>query len=565
MTVDYTKMGLAPGVHLYQGSNHLKSISYSDVWGDSVGSVDGDMFTLFSSTPWLYAAIMKRRSYIRQIPKVWALNGEDTDEDTIAGLSLDDVARIDMTIQLYGWCFYHKERTLGGEMNLRYLSPRFIIPDESTANPTGYGAYWYTSDEISAESGKRILEEDLIIFREDGIRESRAMVSAGWASRIQSNIVYGLSETIKSFYDTNGLPVVAVIVPPSTTTEQATDIKNRFQSVFQGMRSRYGNKTIGMKGDIKIEVISFAPKDLAMDSVNKAQIDGILVANEVSPQLILETANRAEKELLQIELLQALNARAQIITRTLSEDEDFVRASGGYEMVFYLRKHEAMQKQNLEMAQAIQELTGQPILTPNEGREWLELPALEEIEDDASTANKDTVLNGAQIAGAIQIVESFANNLLTRDVAVSMMSTFFGIPENISQTLVPQSPQPIVIPSNVQPTDEIEDPEEEEPEEEVKSTGWREEAGQFKRWLKNRTEPDPGAFESTYLTMSDKQLIVDSTKAIGENRRNDFIPPLPDVDDIDPTGDIVKDAERRFNRLFPERKGMLSAATVDKV
>lgn len=447
--VDYTKMGLSPGIHFYQGDKHIKSISGADVYGASWVN-DGrnvDVFSLFASEVWLYTALMKRRSYIRQIPMTYTMGGEPIDDQSIAGISLDNIARIDMTIQLYGWCFYHKEREMGGDVSFRYLSPRFMIPDEATAHASGYGSYWYTSDEISMDSGVRISEDDLLIFREDGIRESRPMVPAGQSAYTSSSTVFGLTATMKAFYDTNGLPVVAVIVPPETTPDEAQAMKSRFQELFQTFRSRWGNKTIGLTGDVKIQTISFTPKDLDMGGLSDSQIDAILSANEVPVALVHREVNRAEAELKQIEFLQTLAARANLIARQLSEDEDWQRVSNGAELAINLARHEALQKQNLEAAEAITRLTGRPILTVNEGREWLELDPLPESE----------------LQEAVR--ESYSTD---REV-------------------------------NVEP----------------KSQGWKDDAGQFRRWIKNRKNPDPDQFESLYLTMSDKLKIMQSVNGGG--------------------------------------------------
>ena len=91
----------------------------------------------------------------------------------------------------------------------------------------------------------------------------------------------------------------------------------------------------------------------------------------------------------------------------------------------------------------------------------------------------------------------------------------------------------------------------------------RDELERFKRWLKNREDGyDVADFESDVLTHAEKTAAA--RKAIAGNRRNDFIPRLDPIDEIGPDDPAVKEAIRRFDRLFPDRRGLLDAAVVEQ-
>ena len=90
----------------------------------------------------------------------------------------------------------------------------------------------------------------------------------------------------------------------------------------------------------------------------------------------------------------------------------------------------------------------------------------------------------------------------------------------------------------------------------------RDEVERFKRWLKNRDTFDVAEFASDILSDDEKTQLA--YKAIAGKRRNDRIPPLNESDfEVAPDDPAVTEAIRRFNRLFPQERGLLEAAVVE--
>ena len=447
---------LKAGIHLFQGDNHIKTINATDLYGGDFirgGSNDAAIKSvkeLFGSTAWLYAAIVKRKSYMRQIPVKFYNDGEPTSDQSISGFTLDDLARIDMTIQIYGVAYYFKERSLGGTVDFQYINPAFLTPDSTTAYRGGFKRYSYGDPNVGTST---MLEDDLLIIKEWGTSEYKPMESATHASRKESAIMLGLADTMKSFYDTNGLPVVAVIVNEATQ-EEADAIKTRFAKVFSRFRSGAGGKTIGLVGDIKIEVISFAPKDLAMGDLSEKQTDAILATQEVPPALVYRTVNRAEAELKMIELLMTLDSRAKMITAKINADQDWQKANRDITIVTNLKAHSLFQKNNLEIATGLQLLTGTPVLTINEARSSLELEPIE----------------GGDV--------------------------LFGFEEDVAEEVVVEETKAAKTIVH-----------------EVVNEAWESELKTFFRWLKRRDNPDINDFQADHLSDSDK---VDALDKINE-------------------------------------------------
>lgn len=476
--MDYKKIvkekGMKSGVHLFQGDNHLKSISLTDLYGSNwlTGTSDiiSDIETLFKETAWLYAAIQKRKSYMRQIP-VNFYKDKEVVTGTFSNITLDILARIDMTIQLYGVCYFQKEYNLGGQVSLEYLNPAYMTGDITTVYRGGYRSYQYGN----AKGGlQRIPETDLLIIQELGTSEYKPQVSATQASSINSTTIRGMNTTLMNFYETNGLPVVAVIVPDATL-EESQAIKTRFDRVFGKLRGD-SNKVIGLSGDIKIEVISFAPKDLDINNLSEQQINAILATQEVSPALIYRSVNRAEAEMKIMELLMTLDSRAKMITSVINTDPDFIKANRGITLVTDITKHSLFQKSNLEIATSIQLLTGTPILTINEGRGMLELSPIE---------GGDTLFTVQPTINETNVKIDQRESTPTKKAVKTV--------EGVIEPKAVESPKII-----------------EEPVVEIKSEAWKQEASVFNRWLKRRENPDISAFKSEFLTDTDKKELINA-------------------------------------------------------
>jgi hypothetical protein len=87
-----------------------------------------------------------------------------------------------------------------------------------------------------------------------------------------------------------------------------------------------------------------------------------------------------------------------------------------------------------------------------------------------------------------------------------------------------------------------------------------EEVQAFKRWLKKRNEFNLSDFKTALL--SDEEKLDIARKVVGGDRINDEIPPIGD-EGIEPDDPAINEAIRRFNRIFPNEKELLTAAVVE--
>jgi hypothetical protein len=331
--------GLKAGIHFMQGNRVIKSVAAgSDDWG-RLFSRDGRTQSpeeLAASVGWVFIAINKRRKTILEIPLTWERDGDEAETVPFTFKTREMVYRIDPAIQLMNAAYLLKLRAGRRFVGVRWIDPAAISPDKQSLTVEGYGRYIYETI-----SGRQYLPaEDIIRFYDPMFREHDPGITAGQASSLAAQILFGMAETTDTFYDTNGLPVIAVIVPEATNDSDKEATRTAFERIFKRKRSMKGNKTIGLREGTKIEQISFAPKDLAMSELDVGKRQEILLAHEVPPAIIYSDVNTNQASDKMQQFIGALGVRLEMICETINNDPD-IKATG-FELVARVQEHWSM-------------------------------------------------------------------------------------------------------------------------------------------------------------------------------------------------------------------------------
>lgn len=342
---------LSPGVHLMQGDRVVKSLSLTDYdsWrAIGYGGGNESAETLLSMVGWVYTAIIYRRNQLGEVPYSWQRNGDDVDAPPVP-IPVDVFGRIDQALQLGSVAYLHKEKNGSGRtLRLRWLDPAACSPINTTYTEDDYGFYSYYSEDGSYSV---IPREDLIIFRLRGLRERDAMTSASSATALAAQILHGMEATADGFYETNGLPLIAVIVPDTTATDEVKRVERRFGRLFRQRRQAAdGNKTVGLRENTDIKVISFAPKDLAMRELEDSKKEAVLVAHEVPPAVVYKDVNLAEAQEKKRHFVGVMAARLDFIARELNADPDLQRIRVRLDV--RIEQHYSMRRDEDKVSQA---------------------------------------------------------------------------------------------------------------------------------------------------------------------------------------------------------------------
>ena len=466
--------GLKPGQYLQVGSNikAVTSINELSAWLGDGTTRNPSPQQLAGIVAWVFIALRKRRAQINQTPISWHRGDDELEAEALLEFDpLFQMARVDKAVEVGGVAYLHKLR--GGRnqiVGLRWLDPDTIEPDDSSVGTKGYTLYYRHNN------GQRISipADDIIRIYLPGLRELAPDVSAGQASSREAQIIYGMAKTLDSFFETGGLPVLWVDVAAASALESVIrQLKERWNRLLK--REGDGtNKLIVTSGGSTVTTISLAPEQLDTTNISQDKADAILSAFGVPAALVHKDVNRAEAELKAEQFADDIVGRLRLYMRIINNDKDVKGL--GLSLVAHPERMEVNQRRLLMQAEAVSRLVGSPVMTLSEGREWLGLApqALERPADVAQPVpsmgiTEREVLNGAQMRGAIDIIASYNRGVFPRDNAVLMIETFFNLPREMADKIVPATP------GNVDSGSTISEP----------SKAWKDDMSALRKFIKN--------------------------------------------------------------------------------
>ena len=360
--------GLKPGMYLA----HNGQIKAFDAYAAEMmfGNVKNPSAeTLAGSVAWMWAAIQERRDTLRELQVEWERNGTPQELGALDYDPLLELPRLDAAVTLYGAAYLFKLRNAGGRLvGLRFLDPATMTPDDNGRDrDTGeLTHYWRTV----GSQRTRVPVEDVIRVYDPGLREDAPWLWSAKSAALPAQIARSIGQTFDWFFETNGLPVLMINVPPAMMPDQRDDLRDKLTRVFN-RRAASTNKSIAVSGEVTITPISLAPKDLDTLPIVDQQREAILAAFGVPAALVYKDVNMAEAREKRAMFVGRMSGVVELYSAIISADEDVARL--GLRLVPHAERHESIQRQELEKAEALQRSVMGPVMSQNEARERLEL------------------------------------------------------------------------------------------------------------------------------------------------------------------------------------------------
>ena len=363
--------GLKPGQYLQVGSNikAVTSINELAAWLGDGTTRNPSPQQLAGIVAWVFIALRKRRAQINQTPISWHRGDDELEAEALLEFDpLFQMARVDKAVEVGGVAYLHKLRGGRGQLvGLRWLDPDTIEPDGKSVDRTGYTQY------IRHINGQQIPlpADDIIRIYLPGLRELAPDVSAGQASSREAQIIHGMAKTLDGFFESGGLPVLWVDVAATGPLES---VINQLKERWRRLLRREGdgtNKLIVTSGGSTVTTISLAPEQLDTTNISQDKADAILAAFGVPGALVHKDVNRAEAELKAEQFADDIVGRLRLYMRIINNDKDVKGL--GLSLVAHPDRMEVYQRRELLQAEALQRLTGAPVMTINEARERLAL------------------------------------------------------------------------------------------------------------------------------------------------------------------------------------------------
>lgn len=455
--IDYND--LKPGLYLQQGTA-VKRIAEGDDFLSIFGSRTNEIEKLAESVAWVFIALNKRRTQMGELFRYGSWQtGEDNpiDAPPFAFNVKREMVRIDEALQLTAQAYLLKQRKGRRLVGLRWLDPTTVEPDEQAAIviPGGvqFTRYWRTDP----TTGRRepIDGGDIIHFMIPGQRELDPGTSAGVATKLAAQVMYGMGEMFSTFYANNALPVYMVIVPAATSDKDREEIRSGFWRIFNPRRGTRENRTIGVREGVTVQKLSIDPESLDAMALEDSKIKAIVTAHDVPYEVVATSANYAVSQDRRREFVGAIGQRMEDISEIIANDPD-IKAMG-IEYRVDVEQHWSMKRDEADAAIAFQRyLLG---LTP-------------------------------QAAGWLMGIteDSFPEHVRAAGIWATQQ------PQSLGGASLPDAgsvPDPSTAVDNAAKAAE------------------QSELAQFRRWYKKRLGADVDDFTGHYVTKADKLLIAD--------------------------------------------------------
>ncbi|MCP4143029.1 MAG: phage portal protein, partial [Chloroflexi bacterium] len=301
----------------------------------------------------------RRKTRIAEIEYEWRKGETVLDVSPYQMRLRSMLQRTDEALQTIGAAYWYKLRSGSGKITgFRWLDPRSMSPDESSVEvPKGYTRY------RRVVSGGIILipSDDLIVFSRMGLGEFAPAPSAAIASKLATEILYFSDESERKVKQ-DPLPVSLISVPAGTGEKERDRLKNTFWRLFnRSTKASPENRVVPVFDGVNVERLSMTPEELDFATGRNPSIEAVVSSHGVPmSELVGNAANFATAELDTQNFISRLGSRLDDIAEEVNQDWEVLR--DGFVLSFYVDRHPAMQKDEVETSTAF--LNYSQILTP---------------------------------------------------------------------------------------------------------------------------------------------------------------------------------------------------------
>lgn len=358
--------------------NALKALNPETLWTTYNSSGKLNVTTAYSASVWAYRCIIMRAQTIAGIPvRVYdEATGKPIQRHPLNYIfgdrQSDLLMRTECALLIWGKNYYQITRAvLGDARGLRWLNPGAVFPVET---PKGIETFTYTPQR--GGYGRDFTPDEIVYMHTFDPNDDLGGISPLQVALLSVGVDKEISTFAKSFFG-NGARIDGILTVPGANDEQIDNIEAKWKAVFRGVSNFFKTLIFGA-ADVKYTPISYAPEDLAMETLSAETRRGICAAFGVPP--ILAGAWEASN------FATAREQRQSFYTETILPELDFLedeinkqfvsRFYPGVCIAFDISEINALREDELTRNQALTTGVSGGWMTVNEARARVGLPAV---------------------------------------------------------------------------------------------------------------------------------------------------------------------------------------------
>lgn len=351
--------------------------------GDAAGTMSG--IAAYQRVAWVYRAVRIRANKLAGLPyKLTRIDDPDTDLALLPEYSplvyrlRGLIGRNEASLCIYGASYNIVEANrYGFNKTLRWLLPTTIQPIISPetglegfnrATTSGH-VKLQPFDPKSAKPGEIVYYWEPNIAGEEGPGQSVVSAALRAAAALDN-----MDSAIASFFERGMIRATILTVDGNPAPAEMSKLESWWKRLFSGVSNAWN--TAAFRAQVKPQVIGDGIGELSNRELSEQEQQAIIATVGVPMSLILSNAANyatAQQDAIAMYTNTVLPQWDQVHAAALN---DFLAVDGLRLMVDENRIDE-MQSRQLQQAEQITKLVGQPVMLVDEGRAWLGLAPLE--------------------------------------------------------------------------------------------------------------------------------------------------------------------------------------------
>jgi HK97 family phage portal protein len=322
----------------------------------------------YKQVPVMKSAIQLRANSVASFPYSVIRNGEDVthDQDMIELMRTlrPLLKKVELNLCIYGHAYLLIEKNKYGiNQRMRSLMPRTIKPIvDQTRGLIGF-------NRVMNEKTYEIQLDEVIYFWTDNIdAEIGHGVSDAETAMRAASTLYFLDTFLENFWKRGAIKATLLTVGGATQQAEIEKLEAWWKRFISGVKNAW--QSVGIRADVKPVVIGDTLKDTVNPDLTEQSRTDVLTALGVPHSLVL--SNAATYATAQVDRLgfyeNTVYPEALSICNAIN-DQYFSRFN--IRIVPVPNKLETYQRNEIDKAQGVIQLTGSPILTVNEARDMM--------------------------------------------------------------------------------------------------------------------------------------------------------------------------------------------------
>lgn len=374
------------GFYRTDGKN-VKSLSTDDVFGSgfeaSAGQYDFNPRTYYTLVPFVRRAVNLRANAVAGVPITLQRGNTDLSKRPefsalMAGLA-DLIWKTEFALCLspYGAYWRRTANRAGLNPTPEWLLPQACWPFISAENGLEYIRYIHPWGVPRAGAVEHIpLDEIVYCWLPSLDRANWPGTTPGQTALAAASALTNRDSFVADYFRRGAIKGVLLQVPTGTSEPERNKLKLWWNQVFTGIRNAW--RSIVISADVKPVIIGEGLKDTENEQLTLQYRQDVGAAFGVPESMLL--SNAANYATAGVERISFYTETVfpQLKLILAAANKQWLRDAYDAELVAHPEQTEAMQDAQVQQAQAVTDLVGQPVLTVNEGRAWLGMEPLAE-------------------------------------------------------------------------------------------------------------------------------------------------------------------------------------------